>query len=78
MSERDQNQHSVEDRLERERAVPDPGFLGRLEHHLLALEGEGFARPQNLPVLIGTFAGCGGLLLAIAIAGVLGSGPLAG
>jgi hypothetical protein len=78
VADRDDSQRSIENRLEHERALPDPGFLGRLERHLLALEAEGFARPPNLSLLIGIFAGCGGILLAIAIAGVLGSGPLAG
>jgi hypothetical protein len=78
MSERRDNERWIDERLERERPDPEPGFLSRLEQHLLSLEAAGFARPQNLAVLIVAFALCGAALLVIALAGVLGSGPLAG
>ena len=69
---------SAEDRLERERPVPDPAFVSGLEGRLADLEAAGFMRPDNLNRLIGAFAICGMLLLLVATAGVLGSGPLAG
>jgi hypothetical protein len=73
----DRTSGSPEERLERERPVPDPSFVGRLERRLGELETGGLMRPDNLNTLIGAFAICGMLLLLVATAGVLGSGPLA-
>jgi hypothetical protein len=66
--------HPVEERLVRERPVPRAGFRSELR----ALIGTA-AGPERRRVrrLIAAYAGSGALLLAVAIAGTAGVGPLA-
>lgn len=65
------------DRLARERPVPRPAFRGDLRRRLTDLRSAGVGRPRHLRLLIAANAGAGAVLLAIALIGVLGSGPFA-
>ena len=65
------------DRLERERPIPDASFRGELRRGLLTRATSHSARPNLLGALIGAYSGSGILLLAIAVLGVAGVGPLA-
>jgi hypothetical protein len=67
----------TEDRLYAERPIPRPAFRGALGRRLAALRAAGVGRPRHLKALVAAYAGSGLALLAIALAGVLGGGPLA-
>ena len=67
----------TEDRLYAERPVPRPAFRGALGRRLLALRASGVGRPRHLKALVAAYAGSGLVFLAVALAGVLGGGPLA-
>jgi hypothetical protein len=58
--------------LEDERPLPGPGFRARLRYELIGAE----QRTPRRRVLT-AYAASGGLLLALAVAGVAGIGPLA-
>jgi hypothetical protein len=66
----------VADRLERDRPLPRATFRGDLKRLLLgrgrAPERESAGRWR---VLVATYSGLGGLLLAVAAAGLAGAGP---
>jgi hypothetical protein len=64
-------------RLERERPIPSTGFRGELRRHLIAHVPSQPLRPQRLGVLIGAYTGSGAVLLAVAVLGLAGVGPLA-
>lgn len=68
---------SIADRLERERPVPNVGYRGELRRQLLSRVSSRPARPHRLGALIGAYTGSGALLLAVAVLGVAGVGPLA-
>ncbi|GIK78861.1 MAG: hypothetical protein EDQ89_00810 [Acidobacteria bacterium] len=68
---------ALADRLERGRPVPSAGFRGELRRQLLARVPSRPARPHRLGALIGAYTGSGALLLAVAVLGVAGVGPLA-
>jgi hypothetical protein len=65
------------DRLERERPIPSTGFRGELRRQLLSRVGSRPLRPQRLGALIGAYTGSGAVLLAVAVLGIAGVGPLA-
>lgn len=67
----------VADRLERERPIPDASFRGELRRGLVSRAASHPARPHRLGALIGAYSGSGIVLLAIAVLGVAGVGPLA-
>jgi hypothetical protein len=67
----------VEDLLARERPVPAPGFRGRLKRHLLTAGAPMRDRPKHLRGLVAACATSGSALLAVAVVGVAGIGPLA-
>jgi hypothetical protein len=73
---REMDRHT-EDRLHAERPVPRPAFRGALGRRLQAMRASGVGRPRHLRALVAAYAGSGVLFLAIALAGVLGGGPLA-
>ena len=64
----------LEERLERARPVPRPGFRGELRRHLVARRH--VMRPAGLRRLIAAYSVSGLLLLAVAAAGLAGAGPL--
>jgi hypothetical protein len=64
-------------RLEQERPVPRAGFRAKLRRRLLETADRQSTRPQRLRFLIAAYAGSGIALLAIAVLGVAGAGPLA-
>lgn len=69
---------SVAGRLDRERPVPRPAFRGETGRYLLAeVESPPHSRPRRLKLLLAGYAGSGCLLLAVAVIGLLGGGPLA-
>ena len=72
---RDIDRHT-EDRLYAERPIPRPAFRGALGRRLEAMRAAGVGRPRYLKTLVAAYAGSGLVLLAIALAGVLGGGPL--
>ncbi|MEZ5156469.1 MAG: hypothetical protein R2718_10210 [Solirubrobacterales bacterium] len=63
--------------LERDRPIPSSGFRGELRRSLLTRIGSRPSRPQRLGALITAYAGSGVALLAVAVLGVAGIGPLA-
>jgi len=65
------------DRLERERPIPSSAFRGDLRRQLLARVGLRPSRPHRLGALITAYAGSGVVLLAVAVLGIAGVGPLA-
>lgn len=68
----------VGERLDRERPVPRPAFRGETGRYLSSeVESEPHSRPRRLKLLIAGYAGSGLVLLAVAVIGLLGSGPLA-
>jgi hypothetical protein len=67
----------IAQRLESERPVPTPAFRGELRRHLIADASERSSEPPRLLLLIGAYAGCGVVLLAIVVIGIAGVGPLA-
>jgi hypothetical protein len=67
----------IEERLRAERPLPHPTFRGDLRRRLLGLEEAGFSRPRQLRLLLAAYASTGVALLAVALVGVLGVGPLA-
>lgn len=68
---------ALADRLERERPIPSSGYRGELRRNLLAQVASRPFRPQRLGALISAYAGSGVVLLAVAVLGVAGVGPLA-
>jgi hypothetical protein len=63
------------DRMQRERAVPAPGYRGALRRRLLAdldRRGSGLARPR---LWVAGYAGSGAALLMVAAVGLAGVGP---
>jgi hypothetical protein len=68
---------SIDARLRSERPTTDPAYREGLRRRLLALDPGGASRPRHLGTLIAAYAACGSILLAVAVLGVLGSGPLA-
>lgn len=68
---------ALADRLERDRPIPSSGFRGELRRGLLTNVGAQPTRPQRLGALISAYAGSGVVLLAVAVLGVAGVGPLA-
>ena len=67
----------LDHRLRSERPAPRAAFRGDLRRRLLAMGGEGVGRPSRLRLLIAAYGATGALLLLIAVAGALGSGPFA-
>ena len=65
--------------LERSRPIPNPGFRGELGRRLATKEERmpRLTNPAAVRCRIAGMAGGGGILLAVASAGVLGVGPLA-
>ncbi len=64
--------------LETGRPVPSASFRGALRRHLLAgVRDRERARPRRLRLVIAAYAGSGFALVAIAMIGVIGAGPLA-
>ena len=64
-------------RLDSERPVPRASFRGDLRRSLLADSRERHTRPARLRLLISAYAGSGLVLLAVAVVGLAGGGPLA-
>jgi hypothetical protein len=69
--------HALADRLERERPIPSSGYRGDLRRRLLTHVASRPSRPQRLGALISAYACSGVLLLAVAVLGIAGVGPLA-
>jgi hypothetical protein len=65
----------LEHKLFDERPRPTPGFRSEVRTRLLTRVG---SRPPQIRALIFSYAAGGILLLAIALLGVSGAGPLAG
>jgi hypothetical protein len=65
------------ERLKVERPVPRAGFRGDLRRTILDAANAQPSRPQRLGLVIAAYAGSGLVLLAIAVAGVAGTGPFA-
>ena len=65
----------LEHLLTASRPVPRPAFRGELRRQLLA--GEPRAEPLRLRRLIAAYTTSGALLMAVAIVGIAGAGPLA-
>ena len=72
-AQQDPELQSVEQRLVRERPIPTPAFRSELG----ALISRSGPQRQRVRVLISAYAGSGALLLAVAVLGVAGVGPLA-
>ena len=68
---------ALADRLARDRPIPSTGFRGELRRSLLAGVASTSTRPQRLGALISAYAGSGFMLLAVALLGLAGVGPLA-
>ena len=68
---------ALADRLARDRPIPSTGFRGDLRRGLLASVASMPSRPQRLAALITADAGSGVVLLAVALLGLAGVGPLA-
>lgn len=69
----------VAERLERERPVPRPSWRGDTGRYLTSeVETTGQPRPKRFRLLVAGYAGSGMLLLAVALVGVAGAGPLSG
>jgi hypothetical protein len=64
-------------RLESERPVPSAGFRGELRRRLVTAADARRSAPPGLRLLIAAWAGSGAVLLAIAVIGLTGIGPLA-
>ena len=64
-------------RLEVERPLPRPAFRGELRRRLLGELDRRPARVGRVRLLITAYAGSGVALLAIAVIGLAGVGPLA-
>lgn len=65
----------IEQRLAASRPVASSTFRSQLRHRLIApLEPP--SQPARLRLLIGAYAGSGGLLLAAVALGIAGAGPL--
>jgi hypothetical protein len=65
------------ERLERDRPIPSSGFRGELRRSLLTSLASRPSRPKRLGALISAYAGSGVVLLAVAVLGIAGVGPLA-
>ena len=66
---------ALADRMQRERAVPAPGFRGALRRRLVAdldRRGAGLARPR---LWVAGYAGSGTALMLLAAVGLAGVGP---
>jgi hypothetical protein len=69
---------AVADRLDRERPVPRPAFRGATGRYLIAEAEPGRPdRPRRLRLLVAGYASSGAALLALAVIGLAGGGPLA-
>lgn len=68
---------ALADRLARDRPIPSTGFRGDLRRSLLASVTSMPSRPQHLGALITADVGSGVVLLAVALLGLAGVGPLA-
>jgi hypothetical protein len=73
----DDFQDELSARLHRECPVPRPAYRGDLRRRLLSLSQAGFGRPPRLRMLVAAYASSGAALLAVAVIGALGVGPLA-
>jgi hypothetical protein len=67
----------VAERLETERPIPRPAFRGALGRRLLGQLEPRRVWPRRARILITAYAGSGLSLLAVAVLGVAGAGPLA-
>ncbi len=67
----------IAQRLESERPVPGAAFRGDLRRMLVASAGERRRTPARPRLLIAAYAGSGLVLMAVAVVGVAGIGPLA-
>lgn len=65
------------DQLEQHRPIPSAGYRGELRRRLLTRVGSRRSRPQRVGALISAYASSGVVLLAVAVLGVAGVGPLA-
>ena len=63
-------------RLERERPVPQPGFRASLASKLAQPVEPDRPAPRRLEIVIGAYAGSAFVLLAVAVLGLAGAGPL--
>lgn len=77
MSEIDEGERAIAARLHREKPLPRAAYRGSLRRHLLSTGDSEAARPRGLRFLITAYATSGVALLAVALVGVLGAGPLA-
>ncbi|MBA2504535.1 MAG: hypothetical protein H0V29_01160 [Thermoleophilaceae bacterium] len=78
MTELPEDLVSIAERLERERPVPTAAFRGELRRSLgSAADGAAGRRPASLWPRVGALAAVGAALLAMATAGLAGTGPLA-
>jgi hypothetical protein len=66
----------IAQRLQSERLVPSAGYRGELRRRLVSTQEAG-SDPPRLGLLIGIYAALGVVLLAIAVVGLAGAGPLA-
>ena len=64
----------IEQRLSAARPLPHASYRGDLRRRLVAAAGT--PPPPRLRLLIGVYAGSGGLLLAVVALGIAGAGPL--
>jgi hypothetical protein len=67
----------IAERLERERPMPRPAFVGRLRRQLLGAPDSWREFPARLRRLVAAYLSGGLLLLAVAMLGVAGAGPFA-
>jgi hypothetical protein len=63
--------------LSEARPLPAPGFRGELRRRLAGAQAAGAVAPRRVRALAASYALSGLLLLAVAAAGVAGSGPFA-
>jgi hypothetical protein len=80
MTEHDNGLDEIERRLIEERPVPGAPFRSALRNRLLLSRRRCRAhpgRPRGLGLRIAAYAACGLALLAVAVIGVAGGGPLA-
>jgi hypothetical protein len=67
----------ITERLERERPVPRPTFVGAVRRHLSAAPALWRELPGRLRLHVAAYSGGGLLLLLLAALGVAGVGPFA-
>ena len=63
-------------RLDRERPVPQPGFRALLASKLAQQVDPDRPAPRRLEIVIAAYAGSAFVLLAVAVLGLAGAGPL--